>query len=384
MDLFTHNDLNTLMQNQADGPCVSIYLPTYRKGKETQQNPIRFKNLLTAAEDTLRQRGMSPAQAEEFLALATELLEDQGFWKYQSNGLAVFISPDNLWSYRLPIDFTELAVVNERFHIKPLLSMLAVNGHFYVLSLSQNRVRFFEGTQATIDEIDLETLPTSLEEALWYVEAEKQLQSHTTTTEGGVDAPQAFHGHGVVDEDDKVRIAQFFRQVDKGLQNFLADEHAPLVLAGVEYLIPIYQEANSYQHLVDESITGNFDVSNPKELHQKAWVIIEPIFTSQQQTARERYHANSNTDIATHDIRDILPAAHHGRVDSLFVARNVQRWGQFNLEDNTLKIHSEAQPGDEDLLDRAAMQTVMNSGNVYVVPSDQMPDSEPIAAIFRY
>jgi len=42
---------------------------------------------------------------------------------------------------------------------------------------------------------------------------------------------------------------------------------APLVLAGVEYLFPIYQEANTYPDLVEEGITGNPENLKPEELH---------------------------------------------------------------------------------------------------------------------
>ena len=34
-------------------PCVSIYMPTVRAGAETQQNPIRLKNLLRRVQERL-------------------------------------------------------------------------------------------------------------------------------------------------------------------------------------------------------------------------------------------------------------------------------------------------------------------------------------------
>jgi len=38
----------------------------------------------------------------------------------------------------------------------------------------------------------------------------------------------------------------------------------------------------------------------------------------------------------------------------------------------------------EDLLDLAAVQTILHGGTVYIMKPDEMGDHGPIAAIFRY
>ncbi len=42
------------------------------------------------------------------------------------------------------------------------------------------------------------------------------------------------------------------------------------------------------------------------------------------------------------------------------------------------------EPGDEDLLDLAAVKTFLNSGNIYAVEPEKVPGGEPFAAVFRY
>jgi hypothetical protein len=68
----------------------------------------------------------------------------------------------------------------------------------------------------------------------------------------------------------------------------------------------------------------------------------------------------------------------------LFVAVGVQQWGSFNPETSTIDLHPEAQPGDEDLLNAAAIQTLLNGGTVYAVEPEKVPDEAPLAAVFRY
>jgi hypothetical protein len=68
----------------------------------------------------------------------------------------------------------------------------------------------------------------------------------------------------------------------------------------------------------------------------------------------------------------------------LFAALSRQRWGTFNPDANEVDLHKEARPGDEDLLDFAAIHTVMGGGTVFAVKADEMPDSATLAAVLRY
>ncbi len=153
MALFSINELKYLVDTP-DSICVSIYMPTIKLGAETQQNPIRFKNLIRAAEEQLIKNGLRPQDARDLLQPAQEL-DQYEFWQHQSDGLAIFISQDMFSYYCLPLNFEELVVVTDRFHLKPLLSLLTGDGQFHILALSQNQVRLFQGTRYSVNEIEL-------------------------------------------------------------------------------------------------------------------------------------------------------------------------------------------------------------------------------------
>jgi hypothetical protein len=87
---------------------------------------------------------------------------------------------------------------------------------------------------------------------------------------------------------------------------------------------------------------------------------------------------------ASRELREIIPAAYGGRVDTLFVDVNAQRWGSFDLQTNQVLLHETRQAKDEDLLDFAATQSILNRGIVYAFQPEEMPEDSPIAAIFRY
>lgn len=383
MDKITLAELKTLSGRQPDC-CVSLYMPTHRRGRDTEQDPIRLKNLLRQAEERLQRKGLRSPAVRKMMEPAQRLLRDSAFWRRQSDGLALFITPETCYTYRLPLPFTELVVISDRFHLKPLLPYFASDGHFYILALSQNEVRLLEGTRHTVAEIEVQNLPKSIAEALQYERFEQQLQFHSSSAaDGGGKRPAIFHGHDVGDE-DKGRILRWFHKLDDELSTLLAQEQSPLVLAGVDYLLPLYREANAYPHLLEKGIEGNPEKLKPEELHDRAWLLVEPVFAQAREEAAARYGQLASGGQATTDVKEAVLAAHHGRVDKLFVAADIQVWGVFDAAANTVSVHKEAEPGDEDLLDLAAIQTMLNNGAVYAVPLKHVPDQAPLAALFRY
>jgi hypothetical protein len=237
----------------------------------------------------------------------------------------------------------------------------------------------------SVGEVALEGIPGSLAEALRYDDPEKQLQFHTGTPMGTGKRAALFHGHGVGTDDTKDDILRYFRQIDRGLRALLGEESAPLVLAGVDYLFPIYREANTYPNLLENGITGNPEGLKAKELHGQAWKIVEPQFQKEQKDAAARYRRFTGTDRASSDLKAIVPAAYHGRVEVVFVAVGIQRWGSFEPQENVVHLHCTPEPGDEDLLDLAAIQTLLHGGIVYAVEQKGVPDYEAsLAALYRY
>src|SRR5690242_20063196 len=264
-DTFGLNELRELVE-QPEAVSVSIYVRMERLGPDTQGNPTRLKNQLQEAERQLIQeiRVRAP-DARTFLERAAPVLQDYEFWQHQSNGLAFFIGQDFMRYYRVPLNFRDRVVVNRRFHVKPLLPLLMGDGRFYVLALSRSDVRLLQGTRNTVTQIYLpEDVPQSLAQALRYEDNVPEgegnwrggAQGFVDHSEaGGRNAQGSYHGQGVTDKDDiKEQIWRFFKKVDKGLIDLLATEKAPMVLAGVEYLHPIYHDANSYKNLMDEGI----------------------------------------------------------------------------------------------------------------------------------
>jgi len=366
MDILSGNELKSLMRKQL-GICVSIYMPAIRKGTAIQQNQIRYKNLIRDAEDRLTASGeLRPSEIREMLAPAQELLGNAPFWSNQSDGLALFLTPESFRYYRLPRNFEELVVITDRFHIKPLIPILVSDTEFSILAISQQDVRFMRCSLQRVKEIDIPGIPENIDEALNLDDFEKRLQRHTGTA------------------DMKAKILQYFKMVDKGLRDSLREKKFPLIFAGVDYLFPLYQEANTYPYLTEKWISGNPEGLTAEKLRDLALPIVEELFEAKKDDALALYNQNAGTGLTSNDVAEVVREAHHGRVGTLFIPVGIQHWGTFNPATDTVTLAKGAEAGNEDLLDLAAIQTILNSGTVYPMSREEMPGSVPVAALFRY
>ena len=385
MDILTRAELEQLMRKEQQW-CVSIYMPTHRTGREAQQDPIRLKNLLGEAEKRLSDQGVGTRDVQQMLELASKFLQDSYFWEHQSDGLAIFISSNRVRRYRLPLNFAELIVVTDHFHINPLLPLFTGDGQFYILALSQNEVRLLLGTRYSVSEVDIGQVGGSLAEAIPSVNHQMSLQLHSSGSTGA-SGSVTFHGQGGgSDESAKKELLRYFRLVADGLKEFLQGNRAPLILAGVEYLLPIYKEANTYPNLIDTVIKGNPDLLSADELHKSAWEIIRPLFQAAREEAFAYYQqlAGQASARVADTLEKIVPAAYHGQVETLFVAAGEQQWGILNPVTNEIELHDQMESGDEPLLDLATVHTYLKGGTVYAVEPEMMPGGSPAAAVLRY
>lgn len=378
MDLFTRADLRTLLL-RAQSPCVSIYMPTHRGGGE--QAPIRWRGHVASMEKRLVAAGWRMRDARKLLEPARQLVENSVFWKNQCNGLAFFLAPGFVHSFRLPIAFTDLTVLGARFHVTPLLPLLAGNGRFFVLAFSQNAVRLLQGTHYTVSEIDTNSVPKNLAEALVTHDRDEMLTFHGRRTSGGTWGA-IFSGHGVGIDDAKDDLLLYFQKIDRALHPLLREEQVPLLLASVDYLQPLYRQANTYPHLVEEGLKGNPDRLSNEDLHDRAWALVGPRFSEAQEKAAAQFRQLVGSGRTSHELNEIVAAAHEGRVETLFVAENRHCWGTFDPASGDVEEHASEQLGDEDLLNLAAACTLQHDRAVYAFPPDKMPEKTSVAAIY--
>jgi hypothetical protein len=381
-DPVTQDDIRELLTTRSS-PAVSIYQPAHRAGPEAEQNILRYKNLLSDAEEKLAEHGVSNSAKGGILRPARALLERTEFWRHQLDGLAVFAAPEFFRVLKLPHEAEELVVVGDSPHVTPLLPAMT-QGHFYILAVSMDSIRLLRATRHTVVDVDVPDVPKSLAEANRYDDYQKKNLQRHPTSRAGVGGRTMQHGHGPGDEDLKEEIKRYFQAVDSGVSRALGGDGAPLVVAAVDYLIPMYRHVTDYRNVVAKGIEGNPDQLSPRQLLERARPIVDPIFREPVRRAGDKYGHLVGTGLASCELAEVLSGAHTGRIESLLVSRGERRWGVYVADDDRVETRDEPAPMDGDLLDLATRQTLLHGGSVYLVERDEMPCAGPIAAVFRY
>lgn len=388
MDQLTRENVEALIKHHRT-PCISIYMPTEFWGQEEWQDPIRLKNLYREAEQQLYKRDFSPLKAQQLMNPIRMLINDHTYWQHQGDGLAVFRSPDFFEAYRLPVPFKEEALVADYFKIKPLLPIMSQSKKFFILSLSQNEVKLYRGTPYTVTELDVKQFekefPKDALEALQFVDSQQALRPHQVT-EGKRPSRERSHDQHTNANLWKIRLFEYFRQIDRALNDFFGEKHDPLVLAGVDYYFPVYRQANTYPVLMKQGIPENPEEQRPEELHARAWHIVEPYFKKGERDAANRYQflEGSKRGPVSNNTKEIVRSAIQGRVDTLFLQPDLAQWGLYDERTENITLHDDYMSGDIDLMEFAAAQTYLNKGVIYAVDEHEMPSKSPLAAIYRY
>jgi hypothetical protein len=314
MDTFTEGSLRSLATARRDC-CVSLLLPT--RGGGAPEDATGWKTLLADAADGLAACGVPESTARALLRPARAVLPDRDFWKALGRGgLAFFLAEGICRSFYLPEPVAQVAVVGPRFYLKTLLPLTGTGGRYYLLTISQNHVRLIRGTARGAEEVTPAGVPASQEEALWSHDRDEPLEFHTHPALGFGRRGAIFHGQGVGVDDAKDDLHSYFRKVDRGLHAVLRDERAPLVLAGVKYLWPIYRAANTYPHLLAEGVAGNPDRLSVARLHQRALPLVTPLLAAPREAAAALYACLAGTGRTANDPAEVVTAGEQGRVET--------------------------------------------------------------------
>lgn len=360
--------------------CISIFLNTHSSGMEVNEgyDSVNFKNALQEVEQQLRDKNADTDMIEQMLAPGYSLTNDKEFWVKMKQGLGVFISEGEFKYISMLNRPGNKIVVEKTWYMLPLLPVVLNEKHYFILTLSKDRCRFYKGNVFGLEHVLVEDMPESLRDEI----ADRGVS--TTVRNSGSGGNSSYHGVGDGDENDKVYLANYLRKADDALwKQVLSDQHAPLFLIGVEYVIALFEDISQYQHVWKESIKGNYDHKSEDELFQMTIDKMQPWFREDEQQALELFGDLSSTSKSSSTPDEVISAAYYGRVSKLFVKKGVHLWGTFDeMKDKVAHLQKDDENA-EDLVDNAVVQTILKGGEVYLLESD-MPGGAAMAATFRY
>jgi len=365
-----------------EGPCLSLYLPTRRGYPESQQNPIRFRNLLRTLRFSLG-KGYPDAPVRQILKPFEELARNAEFWRNPGDGVAVFGSGELFRVFRLQRTVPERAVAAGNFHLKPLRRVLQATDRYQVIGLARDRMRLFEGNQYVFDEIEpAPEVPRTIKEALG---SELTSPHLTVASYGGAGGTAMHHGHGGRPEQEDLDTERFFREVDRAVyEHHSRPSGLPLILAALPEHHNMFFKVSKNRNLVEEGIRVNPGDRRPDELRDLAWKVVEPLYNARLDALCEEFELARAKNLGSEDPALVAQAAVAGRVAALLVEADRRIAAIIDEKTGRVEKTDELKPGSDDLLDDLGEIVENMGGQVLVIPPDRMPSKTGIAAIYRY
>ena len=382
MDLLNRTDIQALASSEADETHLSLFIPTHRAGPEIQGDQVQWKNLVNQVETKLLEELRRP-DVEALLEPARDLLNDSPQWQHMGDGLAMFLRPGWHQTYRIPARLPVLGAIGDHFVTGPLMRLLS-DEHFFLLAISQSKVRLMEGSRHTVEQVQLGDIPTAVADVLEEPDPEGGgLNIPMGSRRGG---PAVFYGHGATAEDVRRDDLVFFlRQVSTGLDEILGGQSAPLVLVGLEKNIDAYRGVNNYRNTLSEAVRHNPDELSAAELHDLAWPLVEARLQAERDDVVAKAQQLQGSGRSSTDLSMIRDAAQQGRVETLLMRSDPDCWEEATGEagDSVVRLGGDDRFAVCEQVDASAADTLANGGLVYATSREVVPDS-PVMAVLRY
>ncbi|PHQ37048.1 baeRF3 domain-containing protein [Rhodopirellula bahusiensis] len=371
----TKTQLTELLEHE-QGDCVSILMGTYQAGRDTNQNPIRFKNLVQQA---IQQAKQADSELVPRMVELAKLEHDSTFWQHQSAGLAIYLSGEYEEHVLLSHDPGESVSFGPEFNVRSIASVACGETNLLTLALSWERARLFRSDGHTTMEIQDEIFPLTMDELVTERDPEKQLQysSHESFGNGGSETVM-YHGHG------------------NGEGKIEADRRNYLSRVGEYVAKRLYNTDQQLVAIATEEVAGHFDAAAESvELTQCIQVSPDGL-TDSQLTARisafakehnqhhddllsDRLGAAIAGELGSVDLKSVVLRAAEGRVDTLLLGQDQPLLGRCDLNTGQVELDPNA---DTDLVNKAVRLTLKAGGTVRRLQDNA--STQPVAAIYRY
>ena len=374
-------DYPAILSGDHESPCLSLYQPTHRQHPDNTQDPIRFRNLVKKLEASLQQK-YPKREIKSLIQPFEDLAEDRSFWNHTADGLAVLSAPGLFRVYRLQRPVTELVVVADSFHTKPLMRITQSADRYQILALSRNAFKVFEGNRDALGEIlPIEGVPQAADELLGK-DASAREGAHRTY---GPSGDAAWHGTDVKQDATDRDTGQFFRAVDRAvLQHCSQPSGMRLILAALPEHHHRFRAISSNPFLMKEALDIHPDDLSLDALRERAWQLVQPYYLERLAGLVEAFGAAAAKGQGADELGEIAKAAIDGRIATLLIEADRLIPGTIDVTSGRISSGDLDNPEVDDVLDDLGEHVLKAGGEVIIVPVERMPTQSGAAAIYRF
>jgi hypothetical protein len=175
------------------------------------------------------------------------------------------------------------------------------------------------------------------------------------------------------------------KALDRALLTTAGVAEAPLVIAATHTEAAAYRQASTHPLLLAEGIDLSPDAGwTDDSLVRRAWSAIGAWTDPRRERIIEQFRNLAGTAKAPSEAHAIVRAAADGKVENLLLAPAGRVLGDYMAITGKTALAGSFRNGSEDLANAAIVDTLRQSGKVWIAEAERIPDGATLAAVLRY
>ncbi|MEV4677780.1 hypothetical protein AB0K34_39530 [Actinomadura sp. NPDC049382] len=350
-------------------PAVSVLMPTHRSVPDNRQDPIRLRNLLAEVRRRLHDDVRVTPEAADHVVRGLERAADEVDLRHAADGLVLFAAPDGEHhSFAIGQHVDERVVVDTGFATRDLVAAYTRTPRYWLLSLSDQRTRLWDGRGEELTERTGGGFPVEPEP----IDEAGSGRLARRAAQGG----------------DGERQRRTMRDVVAALDRVLARDRRPLIVAGVTRHQAFFDEVAGPHITVAGRVDGSFEGASASALAEAARPALAAYEDLREVGVLAELEAARSIQRYAGGLCEVTPLAEEGRGEHLVVERGyyapaVKARGEIVPVDGMPGVLRGADVVDDAVDD--VIETVLEYGGEVTFVSDGfLVDHGRIALVTRY
>lgn len=356
---------------------LTICQETHSTPINSDRDRIQFENLLKEAEEKVCEK-YDEELCDQLMVEIKELRNQPDFWGTGDGSFVLYVTPQEVYYYRLDIPVKDSVMVSDKPMIVPLIENFQYVTYYHLLALNREDFKLFNGRRYTLEEIDLsqdEDAPTDLNKALG-----NELTGGELNSAGyGAAGSHVYHGHNETSAEKEIDLENYSRLVDKYVfDHYSKPTGLPLVVFALPKNQSVFRKLSKNKYLDEVKVEASPAQLSNNEIQQKTAEKVREIVDKRHRDIIDQFEETAPRYKLDAQYEDLAFSSVQGKIDYLIVEKGYEVPGSI---DENGQYHEG--PVDE-YVNQLAWNVLRANGKVYVLEREDMPSSVHIAAVLRY
>lgn len=342
--------------------CITILVNTHRTKPDYLKDGLRLKNLIKEAEGKL----LAIASKQDAAKLIDRLnsLANKIDHSHNLESLILFVNKDIAEYTRLPIAVKDRAVVDLTFVTRDLVRAMHQETSYYVLVLSQEKVRLIE---AANDKVVAE------------VGAPFPILNEQFDTTEWVDLSNMSRQRNL--------LTEFFNQVDKDVNKIRRNNPLPVLICSVEENYNLYLKiADQRNSILDIFLNKNRIEKKDHAIVKEAWKMVQEHIIKKNNSRKVELKKAVSANQFLSDTNEIWRAIAQGKIQTLFIEQGL--FQPAVMKDGVITYVSDSERNNkgviDDIYDEMIERNVGFGGDVVFLPKGELKKFNGFGAITKH